>query len=56
MTQTWQVTFEIYRKKGDQPSFYDHFALEVDPDWFFHMPAITPHAVPAVCWLMVWKN
>jgi succinate dehydrogenase / fumarate reductase iron-sulfur subunit len=32
MTQTWQVTFEIFRKKGDQPSFYDQFALEVDPD------------------------
>lgn len=32
MTQTWQVTFEIFRKKGDQPSFYDQFELEVDPD------------------------
>ena len=32
MTQTWHVTYEVYRQKGDQPSYYDHFKLEVDPD------------------------
>ncbi len=32
MTQTWQVTYEINRKKGDQPSYFDRFQLEVNPD------------------------
>ena len=32
MTQTWHVTYEVYRQKGDQTSYYDHFKLEVDPD------------------------
>jgi len=46
MTQTWHVTYEIFRKKGDQPSHFDRFEMEVDPDeyvldgieriWAFH--------------------
>jgi succinate dehydrogenase/fumarate reductase iron-sulfur protein len=42
----WHVTFQVFRKKGDQPGYYDDFKLEVDPDeyvldgvervWAFH--------------------
>jgi succinate dehydrogenase / fumarate reductase iron-sulfur subunit len=42
----WNVTFEIFRKKGDEPTHFDAFKLEVDPDeylldgveriWAFH--------------------
>jgi succinate dehydrogenase / fumarate reductase iron-sulfur subunit len=32
MTQTWNVTYEIFRKKGDQASYFERFELEVDPD------------------------
>jgi succinate dehydrogenase/fumarate reductase iron-sulfur protein len=28
----WKVTFQVYRKKGDRPAYYDHFELDVDPD------------------------
>jgi len=46
MTQTWRVTFEIFRKKGNEKPHFDRFSLEVDPDeyvldgieriWAFH--------------------
>jgi succinate dehydrogenase / fumarate reductase iron-sulfur subunit len=32
MTQTWHVTYEIFRKKGDQSTHYDRFEMKVDPD------------------------
>jgi succinate dehydrogenase / fumarate reductase iron-sulfur subunit len=32
MTLTWNVIFEIFRKKGDQPSYFDRFELQVNPD------------------------
>ncbi len=45
-TTRWTVTFQIYRKKGDKPSHFDEFKLEVDPEeyvldgieriWSFH--------------------
>jgi succinate dehydrogenase / fumarate reductase iron-sulfur subunit len=44
--EKWQVTFEVYRQKGDEAPHYDNFKLEVDPDeyvldgveriWAFH--------------------
>jgi succinate dehydrogenase / fumarate reductase iron-sulfur subunit len=46
MTQTWHVTYEIFRKEGDKASHYDRFEMKVDPDeyvldgieriWAFH--------------------
>lgn len=46
MTQTWHVTFEIFRKKGNQSSHFDRFEMKVDPNeyvldgieriWAFH--------------------
>ena len=46
MTLTWHVTYKIFRKKGDQASYYECFELNVDPDeyvldgieriWAFH--------------------
>jgi len=42
----WTVTFQVFRKKGEQASHFDEFKLEVDPDeyvldgveriWAFH--------------------
>lgn len=32
MTQTWKVTFEVFRKKNGQPGFFQKFELEVNPD------------------------
>jgi succinate dehydrogenase/fumarate reductase iron-sulfur protein len=28
----WNVTFQVSRKKGDEPGHFDEFKLEVDPD------------------------
>ncbi|PKO04495.1 MAG: hypothetical protein CVU41_16710 [Chloroflexi bacterium HGW-Chloroflexi-3] len=46
MTQTWSITYEIFRKKGSQAAHYDRFEMKVDPDeyvldgieriWAFH--------------------
>jgi succinate dehydrogenase / fumarate reductase iron-sulfur subunit len=46
MTETWHVTFEVFRKKVDQPEHFDKFELEINPDeyvidgvekiWAFH--------------------
>jgi len=46
MTQSWHVTYEIFRKKAAQASHFDRFELKVDPDeyvldgieriWAFH--------------------
>lgn len=46
MSEKWNVTFQIYRKKGEEKHHYDCFPLEVDPDeyvldgieriWAFH--------------------
>jgi succinate dehydrogenase/fumarate reductase iron-sulfur protein len=42
----WNVTFQVFRKKGDEPEHFDEFKLEVDPEeyvldgveriWAFH--------------------
>ena len=32
MTQTWHVTFEVFRKKGDQPGHFERFELDINPD------------------------
>lgn len=49
--EVWNVTFKIYRKKGDQAPHYDEFKLEVNPDeyvldaveriWAFHDRSLT---------------
>jgi succinate dehydrogenase/fumarate reductase iron-sulfur protein len=31
-SQKWNVTFQVFRKKGDQPPHYEPFKMEVDPD------------------------
>jgi succinate dehydrogenase / fumarate reductase iron-sulfur subunit len=46
----WTVTFQVYRKKGDDAPHYDEFKLEVDPEeyvldgveriWAFHDPTV----------------
>lgn len=46
MTQTWHVTFEVFRKKADHPGHFDKFELDINPDeyvidgiekiWAFH--------------------
>lgn len=46
MPNNWKVTFEIFRKKGEEPERFDRFTLDVDPDeyvldgveriWAFH--------------------
>ena len=32
MEKNWRVTFEVFRKKGEQASYFDRFELNVDPD------------------------
>jgi succinate dehydrogenase / fumarate reductase, iron-sulfur subunit len=32
MNTLWNVTFEVFRKKGDQPTRFDAFTFEVNPD------------------------
>ncbi len=32
MTDTWKVTFSIYRKKGEALDYFQDFELEIDPD------------------------
>jgi len=32
MSEKWQITFEILRKKGQQKPYYQRFDLEVNPD------------------------
>jgi succinate dehydrogenase / fumarate reductase iron-sulfur subunit len=32
MTEKWQVTFEVYRKKDNQQPYYEKFELDVNPD------------------------
>ena len=46
MEAKWNVTFQVYRQKGQEPPHYDEFKLEVNPDeyvldaveriWAFH--------------------
>lgn len=46
MSEIWQVTFSIYRKKKNEPGKYQDFILDIDPDeyvldavekiWAFH--------------------
>jgi succinate dehydrogenase / fumarate reductase iron-sulfur subunit len=31
-TTRWKITFQVHRKKGDGPSRFDEFKLEVDPE------------------------
>jgi succinate dehydrogenase/fumarate reductase iron-sulfur protein len=31
-TTRWNVTFQVYRQKDNQPAHFDEFKLEVDPD------------------------
>ena len=50
-SEKWTVTFQVFRKKADTPSYYDDFKLEVDPDeyvldgvervWAFHDRTVT---------------
>jgi len=64
----WHVTFSIYRKKADQPPFYQDFSLEVDPDeyvldgieriWAFHDRSLTfrhacHHSTCGACGMLV---
>ena len=45
-TTKWNITLRIHRQKGQEPSHFDDFPLEVDPDeyvldavervWAFH--------------------
>jgi succinate dehydrogenase / fumarate reductase iron-sulfur subunit len=47
----WKVTFQVYRQGGAEPSHYDSFEIEVDPDeyvldgveriWAFHDRSLT---------------
>lgn len=49
--QKWQVTFEVYRQKGDETPHYDKFKIDVNPDeyvldgveriWAFHDRSLT---------------
>ena len=32
MTQSWYVTYEVFRKKDDQLGYYEQFELDVNPD------------------------
>ena len=32
MTKLWKVTFSIYRKKTDEPEYYQDFQVEIDPE------------------------
>jgi succinate dehydrogenase / fumarate reductase iron-sulfur subunit len=46
MSETWKVTFSIFRKKDNEPGHFQDFELEIDPDeyvldgvekiWAFH--------------------
>jgi succinate dehydrogenase / fumarate reductase iron-sulfur subunit len=64
----WNVNFKVYRKKGQNPSHYDQFTLEVDPDeyvldaieriWAFHDRSLTfrhacHHSTCGACGMLV---
>lgn len=68
MSERWTVDFRIFRKKGDQPPYYQSFRLEVDPDeyvldavervWAFHDRSLTfrhacHHATCGACGMRV---
>lgn len=31
-TETWKINFVVYRQKGEQPSRYDSFTLDINPE------------------------
>jgi succinate dehydrogenase/fumarate reductase iron-sulfur protein len=60
----WKITFKVFRKKVNEPSYYDLFVMEVDPDeyvldgieriWAFHDRSLTfkhacHHSVCGAC-------
>jgi len=68
MGETWTVTYIVHRKKGQNPSYFDQFTLEVTPDeyvldgveriWAFHDRTLTfrhacHHATCGACGMRV---
>lgn len=60
----WKITFKVFRKKGAEPFYFDHFKMDVDPDeyvldgieriWAFHDRSLTfrhacHHSVCGAC-------
>ena len=68
MAEKWNLTLQIYRKKGQSQSRFDTFALEVNPDeyvldaveriWAYHDRSLTfahacHHSVCGACGMVV---